>query len=213
MKKNGYLILGIALILLVIIIILLNSNTANAPQQQSTNQATTTIVIRYTPPATLPTQTEQGSCWTNSIAAPYRADAWRCTVGNAIQDPCFETNTKGTLICGVDPTQGKEGFQLTLTKPLPPSDVPQQKPTNWAWAVALQNGTFCNPFTGTRPFIDGQAGYYGCSGFSATSSTMLMGDLNNTTPLWTAAQATIQKNGTQWSIAASSTAIIQTVWQ
>ncbi len=213
-KRNGFIILAIAIVLVVVLFILLGNSTVQAPKQETPPLAAATNLIHYTPPATLPAQTKQGSCWTNSIAAPYRADAWRCTVGNAIQDPCFETSREGTLLCGVDPTQGKEGFQLTLTKPLPTPDVPKEQPTNWAWAVELQDGTFCTPFTGTRPFFGaGEAGYYGCNGSTPSSSIMLLGDLHNTEPLWTASKATIQENNMQWSIAASSTVPIKTVWQ
>lgn len=50
-------------------------------------EVTATEVIVYTP-ASIPTETRSGSCWTHALGLG-REDAYRWTVGNEIFDPCF----------------------------------------------------------------------------------------------------------------------------
>ncbi len=115
--------------------------------------APATEVIRYQPPSSLPSKKQTGSCWTASIAAPYRPDAWRCTVGNEIHDPCFVTAKRGRLLCDMNPASGARGFVLSLSKTLPERKGPAPNgPTVWAWLVELEDGARCQPFTSTRPF-------------------------------------------------------------
>ena len=88
--------------------------------------ATQVIAYAAVQPASS-TPMESGSCWTNSIAAPFRADAWRCTVGNSISDPCFQiAKSTSTLLCNMNPTvlDSTSTFVLKLTKPLPAPEVP-----------------------------------------------------------------------------------------
>jgi hypothetical protein len=153
---------------------------------------------------------EQGSCWTGSIAAPFRTDAWRCMVGNEIADPCFQIGTTGKLLCA--PTgNDDDDFVLTLTKPLPtPVPTTTPAPTNWAWKFLLSNGTVCTPFTGTGTLTaDGQDGYYGCS-----DGSTILGHLNNSTPVWTVTDATLSSASQGLpTVISSKTIPIKTVWQ
>lgn len=101
----------------------------------------------------LPTNAKivSGSCWTSSIAVN-RSNAWRCTVGNAIHDPCFTTSNKNQLVCDADPVLHKTGFILQLTKPLP---EPNMKTTVVnPWILQLADGSVCKPYTGTMPITD-----------------------------------------------------------
>jgi hypothetical protein len=167
------------------------------------------------------TAIRSGSCWTNSIAAPYRADAWRCTVGNEIYDPCFEiltsTSTKN-LLCGINPTNptASSTFMLQLIKSLPaPGAMPSLTPPNWAWAVMLADGTYCTPFTGTRPFAaTGEAAYYDCDSQNPTEE-YIFGDLNSSSSTWTAAVGTLSKSTSTYPPAVESLQNIpvETVWQ
>jgi hypothetical protein len=81
----------------------------------SVQPQTATAVIQYQPPTNLPDSGREGYCWTGSIAAPYRTDAWRCTEGNAIHDPCFSLPNRNFVVCGANPVTGDNGFTLTLT--------------------------------------------------------------------------------------------------
>jgi hypothetical protein len=103
----------------------------------------------------------EGSCWTRSVAIP-RPGAWRCVVGNEIHDPCFAVPSTGAkLVCGSDPALGRDGFPLKLTKPLPPdlTKAPESPPV---WIFELEDGSVCEPFTGTMPSVGGQPARWSC---------------------------------------------------
>lgn len=199
----------------------INLNSANQ-QAQNQNASVPTRVIAYVPaaPATS-TVIESGSCFASSVAAPYRADAWRCTVGNAISDPCFalpstdqaQSGAQPQLLCGANPvgTDSSSTFILRLTKSLPKPEVPSSTPSNWAWIVELNNGAVCTPFTGTRPFsATGEVAVYGCSG-----SSMIFGDLNNASDTWTAEVGSLSTETSTFppAIIASATIPVFAVWQ
>lgn len=199
----------------------LSSVTGPSSGSTSTNSssAPTTHVIAYVPPQpATSTRVLAGSCWTSSIAAPYRTDAWRCTVGNSISDPCFAIPTQKTLLCGVNPDRpdSTSTFVLTLTKPLPaPQALHGAIPLNWAWLVKLSNGTLCTPFTGTRPFTaDGQSANYGCAPGPLGNEALIFNDLNTSSTLWTATVGTLSQTTSSLPTLRSSSQIsVDTVWQ
>jgi hypothetical protein len=133
-----------------------------------------TQVIVFTP--TVPNApARNGSCWTPSIALR-RAGAWRCMIGNAIQDPCFTTpDVSDAVICGANPSTSEVGFLMRLTKPLP-AVVPASsaQPSPWIVQLAVGQGpesgpyampprkTYCSAVTGTMPMVDGLALPYLC---------------------------------------------------
>ncbi len=203
------------------------SSVTTAPQAGSSSTGAgpapatpSTQVIAYVPPTPASsTPVESGSCWTNSIAAPFRADAWRCAVGNGIDDPCFTiSGSTSTLLCNMDPADpgSTSTFVLKLTKPLPQSQTPQGlPPSNWAWLVELSDGTLCSPFTGTLPFAaTGQTASYGCAPGPLGKDVMIFDGLNNSSSLWTAEIGTLSpsKSGPP-TLASSSTVSISTVWE
>ncbi len=179
-----------------------------------------TQVITYVPqtPASS-TPVERGSCWTNSIAAPFRADAWRCAVGNGISDPCFAIpNSTSSLLCGINPTvpNSTSTFVLKLTQSLPASQVPPGlPPSNWAWLVQLGNGTLCTPFTGTLPITaTGDVANYGCAPGPLGKDIMIFGGLNTSSSVWTAEVGTIsESSSSRPMVASSSTVPVSIVWQ
>ncbi len=163
-------------------------------QSAAGSQPAPTQVLAYAPPvlASGP-KIESGSCWTGSIAAPYRKDAWRCAVGDGISDPCFQIPNNTNLICGVDPQDPSSAFILQPTKPLPaPNAIEGPVPTNWGWLVELQGGTLCSPFTGTRPFAaGGESANYSCAPGTLGNDVMIFGDLNASSSVWTAKVGTL----------------------
>jgi hypothetical protein len=189
---------------------------ANLKNQTAASASQTTQVVRYAPPA--PTNSMQivsGSCFTNSIAAPYRPDAWRCTVGNETQDPCFQVGTSSSLICGVHPEDATNAsaFVLTLTEPLPVAEIPPNPPPDWAWQVKLNDGTICTPFTGTLPFsADGKVAKYSCN---SADGRMIFGDLDASPTVWTALVGTLSKSATSFPppLESSATVPVAVVWQ
>jgi hypothetical protein len=146
-----------------------------------------TAVIFYMPP--LPSGTAQvGSCWTGSIAAP-RPGAWRCMVGNAIHDPCFEAPpNRGELVCGAQPALGKGGFVLKLAKPLP-AQVPPPPATPEPWVMQLADGSVCEALTGTLPPVGGAPARWSCfiPAASASGRPTIVGYVTKVTPgkAWT----------------------------
>jgi hypothetical protein len=141
---------------------------AAASQVDDASTRPVTTVATFTP--SLPTGASQdGECWEESIAAPGRADAWRCTTGNSILDPCFSiTSQKDVVVCRPNPITGDPGFILRLTKPLParvagaPSPEPQQF-TGRAWLMRLIDGQTCGLITGTTAVIRGEPAPWGCT--------------------------------------------------
>jgi hypothetical protein len=204
------------------------TDQSGQPSGSNTNPLPTQV-IAYVPPAPASgTPVERGSCFADSIAAPYRADAWRCMIGNAISDPCFTmpsaVQASGTpsslpqLLCGANPATADTSstFVLQLTKKLPQSEMPSGTiPTNWAWVVQLNDGTICTPFTGTRPFSKtGEVATYSCNG-AVSGEDLIFGDLNNSGDAWTAEVGSLSTSTATFppSIAQSSTVPIFAVWQ
>ena len=200
-------------------------NPSAGNQTTSTASATAPVipatqVVAYVPPSpATSTPVERGSCWTNSIAAPFRSDAWRCTVGNSISDPCFQIpNSTTSLLCNVNPTvaNATSTFVLKLTKPLPAPEIPPGvPPSDWAWLVQLQDGTLCTPFTGTLPITaTGDAANYGCAPGPLGNNLLIFGSLNASSSAWTAEVGTISETTSSLPvIASSSTFPVATVWQ
>ncbi len=200
--------------------------SASSTQSTSGTTASSTPVI---PPTTLikyvPSQPSasikvvNGSCWTNSIAAPFRADAWRCTVGNNISDPCFQIPNSANLLCNINPTvtNATSSFVLKLTKPLPKPQIPQGlAPKDWAWLIQLSDGTLCTPFTGTLPAIAGDhSANYSCAPGPLGDNLLIFDDLDTSRPVWTADVGTLSQNGTSTlpTIATSQTVTIAGIWQ
>lgn len=195
-----------------------NTSGTNSNSQTSAPVIPPTNVVAYIPSAVSSTPVEKGSCWTNSIAAPYRADAWRCIVGNAINDPCFQIPGGNNLLCGIDPAtpNATSTFVLQLTQVLPPPEVlPGKPPTDWAWLVELSDGTLCSPFTGTRPFTaDGQAADYGCAPGALGKDVYIFNDFNTSSSIWMANIGTLSESTSSLPTIASSEEIpVATVWQ
>ncbi|HTD36960.1 MAG TPA: hypothetical protein VK669_05575 [Candidatus Limnocylindrales bacterium] len=121
-----------------------------------------TRVITYVP-AVPSAPKRSGSCWTRSIAAPSRADAWRCMLGNEIYDPCFSAKPPGVVVCDVNPVTGGRGFAVRLTKPLPAGEPLFAARLALPWVVQLANGEVCVPLTGTHELIGKESIGYECS--------------------------------------------------
>jgi hypothetical protein len=125
-----------------------------------------TKIYDYLPPIQLDSKgAREGSCWTNSIAIPYRDDAWRCVVGNEILDPCFKINGYENLdlICQNNPKKPDERVDLKLTEPLP--DFPKKENSQkGAWFLELEDGSTCSPITGASDVNKkGERANYACS--------------------------------------------------
>jgi hypothetical protein len=132
---------------------------AQAPVSQLS--MTVTNIVHFAPSATT-NDMRAGFCWTSSIAAPARRDAYRCTVDNGIHDPCFIVPPNhDRLVCDADPALKKDGFLLKLTKPLPKtSHLARRKEP---WILKLADGSICEAMTGTMPSVNGQPARWSCA--------------------------------------------------
>ncbi len=196
------------------------NTTSTAPAAITQEQGPVTQVIAYVPPTpATSTPVEKGSCWTSSIAAPFRTDAWRCSVGNAINDPCFQIPGSANLLCGANPAvlKATSSFVLKLTQPLPAPGVIQGPiPGDWAWLVELADGTICSPFTGTLPITQGgvSAGY-GCAPKTPGGEGLyIFNDFNTSSSQWTAEVGNIAAATSGLpSIVGEENVPVATVWQ
>src|SRR5580704_2003100 len=71
------------------------SPTAGAAEQPALPTRTQIKLLTPFGPAGLSigmavTEKVNGSCFTSSLASPSRPDAWRCSSGNGILDPCYQ---------------------------------------------------------------------------------------------------------------------------
>jgi hypothetical protein len=111
-----------------------------------------------------------GECFARSVAVAGRQDAWRCSIGNAIHDPCFQ-NIMGdakVLACPDGPWTANVTL-LTLTRALPADAAANDASKTllkdtMPWALELANGQRCTLFTGATAPIAGMRINYGCPG-------------------------------------------------
>jgi len=127
--------------------------------------------------------TSQGSgkCFAESAASAGRPDAWRCSTGNAILDPCFQ-NVMGdpkVLACPADPWSANVRM-LTVMESLPASARKDLMLKNtMPWAIELANGQRCTLFTGATAPIAGMRINYGCPG-----GYIAVGDIDRSQSQW-----------------------------
>lgn len=152
---------------------------------QTPTTVTETNVIMFAPP--LPAgKVREGSCWTTSIAVT-RPGAYRCMVGNGIEDPCFAVPPNpDKVVCGADPILKRGGFALKLTKLLPTDTLPPSV-TPEPWIIKLADGSSCIAMTGTLVAVNGEPARWSCSIF-VRDQNRRMGVLTKVTPgkVWTA---------------------------
>ena len=150
----------------------------------------------------------EGSCWTNSLAV-WRADAWRCAVGNEIHDPCFSADDG--VICGADPMTGATGFALTLTEPLPAAEAPPDAATH-AWLVELADGTVCGFATGATGGVGDERINYLCPSPDPGQQVVILGDLQPGM-VWMAHRAAVSGGMPNLTVNEDSVVPIRTIWK
>jgi hypothetical protein len=124
-----------------------------------------------------------GQCFATSVASAARPDAWRCMIGNAIHDPCFQNimGDPNQLACPEAPW-GANVTLLTLTSQLPTEQRKEMALKDaLPWALELANGQHCTLFTGATAPIAGMRINYGCPG-----GFIVVGDIDRSEPVWRA---------------------------
>ncbi len=124
------------------------------------------------------TNTRKGSCFTTSDTAE-RPDAYRCTVGNNIYDPCFTVNATQAL-CPVNGPWANRGLLLNGAA-LPNGTTPNQDAGTKGppWAIQLADGTNCLEISGATTVTAGQRLGYVCPG-----GVGLYGNAQRSSPAW-----------------------------
>jgi hypothetical protein len=183
------------------------ATTALPADSAVTVAITATQVITYTPGP--PTgEPREGNCWTNSLAV-WRADAWRCAVGNGIYDPCF--SQVQSVICGANPTTTTVSFPLTLTEPLPAPAAPHDA-ANHAWLVELADGMVCEYATGATGGVGGERFNYLCPSPTPGQYVVILGDLQPGT-IWLAKRAVVTGSMPNLTILESTMTPVRTIWR
>jgi hypothetical protein len=123
-----------------------------------------------------------GKCFASSAASPTRPDAWRCSAGNSILDPCYQRimGDEKQLACPVEGPWSQKVILLTLTDAVPSEPHKEtSRETTLPWAMELGNGQRCSLFTGATAPVAGMRINYGCSG-----GFQVVGDIDRSRPLW-----------------------------
>jgi hypothetical protein len=123
-----------------------------------------------------------GKCFASSAASPTRPDARRCSVGNAILDPCYQRimGDEKQLACPMESPWSQKVVLLTLSEPLS-KESRKETPRESAlpWAIELVNGKRCALFTGATAPVAGMRINYGCPG-----GLQVVGDIDRSGPVW-----------------------------
>lgn len=171
-----------------------------------------TRIITYVPTGAPADGAQTGSCWTNSLTAFGREDAWRCVSDNWIADPCFQlAGNSNVVICSPDPIKDDPGFTMTLAELLPTVDIPDAAAESYAnngWAVRLADGNACYFAAGATFALGDDRANYGCM----EGDWYIMGDLIPGT-IWQAKLATVTMGENGAELKDSKTVDVVTVWK
>jgi hypothetical protein len=129
-------------------------------------------------------QVEPGYC-TGSSQATLRLDAWRCSAGATVLDPCFNSEFANGVVCPSPATD--TGVEINLTRPLPKaSNHAAPSLTLAPWAITTASGASCAFATGSSPVIastktrmnyvcSAKLGLWGYPNRKSTTWTILVG--------------------------------------
>lgn len=108
------------------------------------------------------TKRTSGACFGGSIVAT-RSDAWRCSVGNVILDPCF-TVDQSHVLCPSSGPWTNSGVLVSLPAGLPTGLADKDQGTSGQpWAIQLASGAQCLSISGATTVVGGQRLAYNCA--------------------------------------------------
>ncbi|MBX3012744.1 MAG: WG repeat-containing protein [Caldilineaceae bacterium] len=136
-----------------------------------------TQVIDYLP--SVPELTRTGACTSNSELLDLPT-AWKCTTEDGdTYDPCLTAVDGETIVCAASPMEQEAGFQLSLTKPLPPVQVTATPPSP-IWQLRTAAGDHCRVNRVNSLMIEDQPVTHVCA-----DGMVLLGEIDQTNALWT----------------------------
>lgn len=172
----------VSLTLIAIAAVLVTGASAPAPPAGATQ---VTLYVPFTPNGLsiglAVTRRVNGSCFAGSLASNGRSDAWRCSAGNAIYDPCYQGFESGkTVLACPDSPWSANVVLLTATKDLPAKEANKDTaPKGLPWALELANGRKCTMLTGATFGVAGMRANYGCG-----DNAYVAGDPDRSLPTW-----------------------------
>ncbi|MFS8102448.1 serine/threonine protein kinase [Lentzea alba] len=159
------------------------SPTTTTPTTTTTTTLPATRVLTYQPwapeglaPNVAVSSVESGSCTSGSSMA-LRREAFRCTVGNMLHDPCFASPFTQDVVACPDLTPDRVTM-INLTEPLP-FDLVMAPQEPRAWLLELADGQRCNAAGGATTTVgDLRLNFHCQNGF-------VYGDPDPASRLWT----------------------------
>lgn len=119
-----------------------------------------------------------GSCFTGSIVI-VRPDAWRCSVGNNLYDPCFEVN-QAQVLCPSSGPWTNTGKLVNVPSGLSDASGGKNQGTSGQpWAIELADGSRCLPISGASNVVAGQRLSFDCTG-----NLGLYGNIKRSSTTW-----------------------------
>jgi serine/threonine protein kinase len=138
------------------------STTASTPAPKPTSAQIFSAVNPNGGLAVSVTGHKSGSCFGSSIGIQ-RSDAFRCTVGNDIEDPCFMVN-QTQVLCPDGGPWTNQGLLVTVPSLPNAGGVKDQGTSGQPWAIQLADGSQCLAITGASNVIANQRLNYECTG-------------------------------------------------
>lgn len=132
------------------------------PGEGGSEVASTEVIVYQADPPPSGVTAEQADCFSESLAAVGRPDAWRCMVENTIYDPCFALD-ETHLMCRPNPIVDDIGTYIEVTEPLTEGTATETPENEQVWLFVLADGTYCTPLTGTSMVVDDVRVNYSCS--------------------------------------------------
>jgi eukaryotic-like serine/threonine-protein kinase len=140
-----------------------SSSTATTPVAKPTSAQIFSAVNSGGGLAAAVTRHANGSCFTSSNVIA-RSDAWRCSVGNELYDPCFTVN-QTQVLCPNDGPWANRGILVNVPGGLTNSTgVKDQGTSGLPWAIQLADGSRCLPIGGASNVIANQRLNFDCTG-------------------------------------------------
>jgi hypothetical protein len=128
----------------------------------------------------LRTKTRRGDCFTGSLAT-VRRDAWRCSMGNRIVDPCFSSRRAPDAVLCPRAAWKRTGIRIKLRQPLPRPRGKRPSIKLRPWALELVDGRHCGMETGATEAIGGTRANFDCD----AGNDWLWGFPDRSTEPWT----------------------------
>jgi hypothetical protein len=130
----------------------------------------------------------------------------------AIYDPCFTTARTGVALCDADPRQPPRGL-LVKALPAPAEAIDAPSILSRAWFLELADGAVCRTATGAPRAFDGEAEIYTCAGSPADADSVMLGDVDDSAPVWTIKRAMLNTKFTPQTIKSLTVVAVTAVWR